>query len=687
MNLSTSEASSDLKWKVGLILDSRGERSGIGPFLEGRGMFGGPENESEEQHHEETEIPSDSLTLDSGLVVMISMKSKDWQDYCPTLFGLTMDENILYVREKWEREMRENREHSEHEGTEESNAEHDEMRQQEDSEERSSPDASLADKQNLDESEDADNASTQLLSEEQIQNLPSFINRIVYVHSQVSTFLINGADLMAPGIAQYVDIKSTKDQQQFVNRKREEINSQKKKHDFLNRSDQTWCLVFVIGNNFPIAVGKWVARNNNLSSGVAVEILHRYGDAIWEHGRQQGVKDPPGFKRTIVEPVDYEDGNPGDDTDAECADEDSHTPSEQQHTEEQLEPLTQHEQDNILQQLFFVTLKQTADSEFPLDSAILYTKMLHHPWNVQSQANIKASSWRKLAKFMKDMNKEKIVKGKLQKNVFTIHSVNRSHPAFQTISDSAPTVETIQPQSKSQKSQQKKMTIVQLYKFPSNMRYLLKGEQHETPIHGNLFTGAQVSQIVSDYLEPHRKGKFIQIPEELHPQLVTAYKAFSKRVAKAKRKGLPGQKRDGLLKNCPDPDQANQMETRFVKVLVEEGLTPYHGIQYDEDSPMKITSGSPKCIEVQVSKIMGNKLITKVTNLSLFNIPYQTSAFHTQLQKKMSSSVKTDPEDKWEVSIQGAQSDQFIKFLEKEWGFDSKFIRVENLVKGGKKKK
>ena len=70
-------------------------------------------------------------------------------------------------------------------------------------------------------------------------------------------------------------------------------------------------LVSIIGNPQPVAIGKWNLDNSEKREGVAVKIMHRYGDALWEQFSPDAAR-PAGFFPDRVESLVADDSRDQD---------------------------------------------------------------------------------------------------------------------------------------------------------------------------------------------------------------------------------------------------------------------------------------------------------------------------------------------------------------------------------------
>ncbi|PFH32338.1 translation initiation factor sui1 protein [Besnoitia besnoiti] len=108
--------------------------------------------------------------------------------------------------------------------------------------------------------------------------LPTFV-----VHAPVSSFILKGADLMLPGVIWRLTLEG-EDQRKKV------LNAEAEKPGSLAIDVQQLWAVRVAGNKYPFAVGRSAVAAHSLhhlaGKGKALEIIHAFGDGLWQLGSQ-----------------------------------------------------------------------------------------------------------------------------------------------------------------------------------------------------------------------------------------------------------------------------------------------------------------------------------------------------------------------------------------------------------------
>ena len=84
----------------------------------------------------------------------------------------------------------------------------------------------------------------------------------------------------------------------------------------------------------------------------------------------------------------------------------------------------------LLQALLFKMTPEKTNTQLPISASALYTSYILpcRPRGRGSDADIKQSTWKKLQKFLKAMDKAQILKIKDQRGETSVTSVNFSHP-------------------------------------------------------------------------------------------------------------------------------------------------------------------------------------------------------------------------------------------------------------------
>jgi len=282
-----------------------------------------------------------------------------------------------------------------------------------------------------------------------------------YVHHHICQYIFRGADLMLPGVSP-------------------------SRSAFQGVEMGTPRCVKVIGNPHPIAVGWAIASEKEIRQngmrGRGVKILHSYLDEL--HKMFKSMKPPnEGYRPNIVLPIDKdykltaaeqsmlpsgweetdkklrndawessedEDDEPGEDFDDESGEEklgsgtekkthvdetqengsetkpieDEVLPKEESESEEsEEEEVKEESRVDKLKRVFEMTLLTITKSDLPLSGNDLIDRMRE----IDEAVDVKSTPWRKVSKFLKEMQKDKLVQARDKKGKVSIIEVSWNH--------------------------------------------------------------------------------------------------------------------------------------------------------------------------------------------------------------------------------------------------------------------
>ncbi|KAG0006405.1 hypothetical protein BGZ65_008450 [Modicella reniformis] len=248
--------------------------------------------------------------------------------------------------------------------------------------------------------------------------------------------LRNGADLMIPGV---ITANNT---------------------EVPDLDEGALVVIFARGNKYPIGVGTMAISGRTIASsrgslpprGKAVHILHVHDDQLWAMGNNPDL--PADWEQGLKAPLDNEYESSGDENDEDAApvrdEEDLETRTDNENhglediTEQSVEPaqetivLSTEEVDRYLQEALLQVLKfkiteGVAKELLPMNASTLYSSYVlpnRARGRASEAADIKKSSWKKLAKWLKVVEKQDILKCKLVGGELILHSINWNHPEY-----------------------------------------------------------------------------------------------------------------------------------------------------------------------------------------------------------------------------------------------------------------
>jgi translation initiation factor 2D len=453
--------------------------------------------------------------------------------------------------------------------------------------------------------------------------------------------------------------------------------------------------------------------------GHAVETLHWYGDELWSHSTnsrpgQQSPEEIEGWAQVLqtrgltekVESLDVEDmdedggvplngaGTKDDTVKVQGGLEGEDAPA----TEESSSPkLSQKEIDQAFRNAFLYGLhhhKTTNANErnygliFPLTQSLIMSTLIQPflpaftPEQTQ-QLQIKNTSWKNIKKFVKQLDKDQLVKSKeKQGNETTVIDIDFNDASIANFKPyRLPKKETAGGTSlgRGEKATDtidtgddsvgQKLEVKSFYRPTAKLSPVFATSEK------SVFSAQEVRQIVTDYVESekliHETNKRLV---KLNPTLANAVFDGSGSLDKeVLAKGTVP--RDALI------DRVSRAMTSQYAIL-RNGADPHS---------VKMRSGTPPKVHITLETRSGNKMVTKVSGLEVYFVNPRPLA--DELRKVCAGSTSVEPlaggakkteKPVEEVMVQGPQKDAVVKALEKR-GVNSRWIEVLDKTKGKKK--
>ncbi|XP_055089615.1 eukaryotic translation initiation factor 2D isoform X3 [Symphalangus syndactylus] len=279
------------------------------------------------------------------------------------------------------------------------------------------------------------------------------------------------------------------------------------------------------------------------------------------------------------------------------------------------------------------------------------------------QLDIKKSSYKKLSKFLQQMQQEQIIQVKeLSKGVESIVAVDWKHPRITSfvIPEPSPTSQTIQEGSREQPYHPP--DIKPLYCVPASMTLLFQESGHKK---GSFLEGNEVRTIVINYA---KKNDLVD--------------ADNKNLVKL----------DPILCDCilEKNEQHTVMKLPWDSLLTRclEKLQPAYQVTFPGQEPI-VKKGRICPIDITLAQRASNKKVTVVRNLEAYGLdPYSVAAI---LQQRCQASTTVTPapgaKDSLQVQIQGNQVHHLGWLLLEDYQLPRKHIQgLEKAPKPGKKK-
>ncbi|XP_038304055.1 eukaryotic translation initiation factor 2D isoform X2 [Canis lupus familiaris] len=324
----------------------------------------------------------------------------------------------------------------------------------------------------------------------------------------------------------------------------------------------------------------------------------------------------------------------------------------------------QEQMDELLQRCFLHALKcQVKKADLPLLTSIFLGNHMFSCCPKGRQLDIKKSSYRKLSKFLQQMQQEQIVQvEELSKGVESIVAVDWKHPRITSfvIPEPSPTSQTIQEGSREQPYHPP--DIKSLYCVPANMTLLFQESGHKK---GSILEGGEVRTIIINYA---KKNDLVD----------------------ANNKNLV--KLDPILCDCilEKNEQHTVMKLPWDSLLTRcfEKLQPAYQVSFPGQEPI-VKKGKICPIDISLAQRASNKKVTVVRNLEPYGLDPCSVASILQQRCQASTTVTPAPgaKDSLQVQIQGNQVHHLSRLLLEEYRLPRKYIQgLEKAPKPAKKK-
>ncbi|KAK6082383.1 RNA binding protein ligatin [Seiridium cupressi] len=439
--------------------------------------------------------------------------------------------------------------------------------------------------------------------------------------------------------------------------------------------------------------------------GIAVKGLHWAGDELWSwkivgSGGREAPDSVEGWKgltediAVAVSEVHLQDGDDAHDDDggaplAKTLD-GNKIRVEDLVDEVEHEPTTKEVDDAFNQAFLYAVHKAKANGsaphygfEFPIQPSFLISNMIQPNLRLQNQHyNIKKTSWKNAKKFIKHLDKDKLLKSKDRSGGETVIldiDFNDAKvtgfrpyplPKPKTNTQAAPSqAQPSGPSSSNDPSVGQKITIQSVYRASSKLVPTLLPSKTE------FYSAQQVSSALKSYIEQHPDlGGQGASSIKLDPFIANNILGSNPSV-EDNRAIAAGRIARGTLQR---------------RILEDTHLCqPYHMIvRTPSAAEPKPKAGPPPQIHVTVEKRTGTKVVTKVWNLEPFFIDPQLLT--PELQKKCAGSASAGQltggkPGLLEVVVQGDQRKVLIGDVLAKRGIDAKWVDVVDKTKPKKK--
>ena len=360
----------------------------------------------------------------------------------------------------------------------------------------------------------------------------------------------------------------------------------------------------------------------------------------------------------------------------------------------EVKEMTQKEIDEAFRNAFFYGIHKHKTSNpntpnfglvFPLSQSFVMSNLIQlflpaFTPEQEKQLQMKKTSWKNIKKFVKSLDKEKVIKSKEKDGhetvILDIDFDDRAIVDFQPYR--LPKKETMAGSSQGQgekatdaidtgdDSVGQKLQVISYFKRTTKLQPLFASTSKQ------LLTPSEVREVVTKYVESEHlisetNRRLVKLDPTLGNSVFDGSGSLDKEVLT--KGSVP---RDALIDRV-----LHAMATSYA--IVRSGTDP---------SFLKAKSGAPPKIHITLETRSGNKTVTKVSGLEMYFISPKLLA--DELRKVCAGSTSVEPlagaakkteRPVEEVMVQGPQKDAVVKALERR-GVDRRWVEVLDKTKG-----
>ncbi|KAJ3055278.1 hypothetical protein HK097_011009 [Rhizophlyctis rosea] len=335
--------------------------------------------------------------------------------------------------------------------------------------------------------------------------------------------------------------------------------------------------------------------------------------------------------------------------------------------------------DDVLQDSFLTALKGNAFQDpkaLPMPSTVLYSS---HILAVDNSVDVKKSTYKKITKFLKAMEKKGVIKLKERGGDVLLMSISAQHPMVQnhqvsrkSAGPKKPTEPAKDPTSGgltgSAPKGTEKLTMTELYKGTSSINRVFNeiGLSEES-----LFTHVELRNAVNEY------AKVKDLTDKANPRMVKIDALLCDAVL------------DKAEYNAIDFLPRDQIVQRLLKKMQE-----YHEIKMPGNDPV-VRKGRMKPIQILIEQRQGRKTVTKMTNMEQFGVDVEELSSQLKVRCASSTTVtplptKANTPTLHEILVQGSKVKEVFELLAGSYGIPfsgtgpnatSKFVEVVDKTK------
>ncbi|KAM9936266.1 hypothetical protein OXX80_004165 [Metschnikowia pulcherrima] len=399
--------------------------------------------------------------------------------------------------------------------------------------------------------------------------------------------------------------------------------------------------------------------------GTAVTIIHRIEDELFnlydgESAPESVDNTPPSAPETAQPETEANtDGESKDDVDNEAEEACVQELDSVDELAETVDDICVEDLDNFFIRSFLQSVK-VCQIELPVSASKFMADFIlkNLPRMDAKYANIKKTSWKKSAKFLKALEKMKYLSLKGKGDDVSVVALTVP-PDIITNFVTHKTIESPKSGGGAKKASDGKMSVVSLYKPTSKSRMVFNKLDMDFQ---KLHTSSELKEVMNNYI------KVAELASKKNPKLVVLDSALSSATSTSENEVS----RDKLF-----PAFLRGFSPNYT-------ILPPGGVL---DNGCVVKKGDPKKIRILTQTVLGRKKTTTVSEFEHFHIKPQILA--EDLKNKCSGSTAIGPSKHnpavLEVMVQGPHGPTIIDYL-KEKGVPISFIDFEDKSKSKKKR-
>lgn len=333
---------------------------------------------------------------------------------------------------------------------------------------------------------------------------------------------------------------------------------------------------------------------------------------------------------------------------------------EESHETEEDSTLTVDDIDNFFVRAFIQSVKKSK-MDFPVSASKFMSDhvLKNFPRMDTKYCNIKKSSWKKTAKFLKALEKMNYVTLKGKGDDVIITSITIKPEVVANFVPHKTMEETKSEPTPSKKSLEKKLLVLSLYKANNKARMIFNKVDKDFL---KLYTKQELKDILNDYI------KACSLPNKKNPKLIDL---------------------DTTLASLTGITEEMVARDKLFDAFLKKFTSNYCVLKPGElfSSSTRVHKGEPPKIKILTQNVLGRKKTTSILNFETFYIRPQELA--EDLKNLCSGSTAINPSvhnpNVTEVMVQGPHGPAIVDYL-KTKGVPISFIDFEDKSKGKKRR-